>query len=119
MPKSPVGLRHRSLSSFALNSDDYSQDTGRGRIIFLSGIAARDDAPCRGICIVNTMCAKPIFTVRERHITAPQLLLWHRSDDQGVAIENVWFHALTLGTEPHMDSAIEERFANRGELRGV
>jgi hypothetical protein len=36
-----------------------------------------------------------------------------------VSMENVGLHALATGTEPHMGSALEERFANRGELRGI
>ena len=51
----------------------------------------------------------------------PYIQIWpsRARKDHRVVVENVWLHALTLGTEPHMGSAIEERFANGGELRRV
>lgn len=40
-------------------------------------------------------------------------------DDYNVVIKNIRLHAPAVGAEAHFRAALEERLANRGELRGV
>jgi hypothetical protein len=85
----------------------------------LAGVTARDDFAGGAIGEANAMDAEAIFAVRQRDIAAPQFLSLRRSHDNGIALQNIGLHALTVRAETHISAALEERLAKGRKLRGV
>jgi hypothetical protein len=114
-----TGACCRSLPSVALDGYDSSKNAIGGGVIFLTGIAARDDAAGGTIGDRDPVHSEAVLAARQRHIALPQFTARSRGDYHRIAIQDIRLHALTLCAKSHLRTTIEERLANRRKFRAI